>query len=369
MSTKTKNIVLTCLMGVLLLGVSLWCFLKPADEYSDSERRMLATFPKFNGETILNGNFVSDLETYTQDQFPLRDTFRSVKAIASTYLFCKSDNNDRFYRKGHLSKLEYPCNPDMQAHAAGRFAFLLERYMAQYNPNVYFAIVPDKNYYLGSSCLTMDYGALIDNMRSRTDAFAQYIDLTDCLSLDSYYRTDTHWRQEKLGDVIAKLGAALGVDLTDDYRQNKIDNPFYGVYYDQVALPFVDPDELIYLTSDLLDACTVTSYTTGSPLPSVMYNMQRAAGRDAYEMFLSGSEPLLVIENPNAETDRELILFRDSFGSSLAPLLAKGYAKITVVDIRYVNSLFLGGYVDFHENQDVLFLYSTILLNNSMGLT
>ena len=34
-------------------------------------------------------------------------------------------------------------------------------------------------------------------------------------------------------------------------------------------------------------------------------------------------------------TDRELVIFRDSFASSLAPLLMEQYAKITLVDIRY----------------------------------
>ena len=76
---------------------------------------------------------------------------------------------------------------------------------------------------------------------------------------------------------------------------------------------------------------------------------------------------LLRIENPHADTDRELIIFRDSFGSSMAPLLAKGYKTVTVVDIRYLSSAMLGRFIDFH-GQDVLFLYSTLVLNNSNQL-
>ena len=85
---------------------------------------------------------------------------------------------------------------------------------------------------------------------------------------------------------------------------------------------------------------------------------------DPYELFLSGSISLLSIENPNAETDRELIVFRDSFGSSLAPLLAEGYAKITLADIRYLPSSQMGKLLDFTD-ADVLFLYSVPVLNNS----
>jgi hypothetical protein len=100
---------------------------------------------------------------------------------------------------------------------------------------------------------------------------------------------------------------------------------------------------------------------------SSIYDMSLAYGTDAYEIFLSGSVSLLSIENPSAQTDRELIIFRDSFGSSLAPLLIEGYAKITLVDIRYVQSRQLSQFIDF-DHQDVLFLYSTLLLNHSNTL-
>ena len=93
-----------------------------------------------------------------------------------------------------------------------------------------------------------------------------------------------------------------------------------------------------------------------------------AAGRDGYEMFLGGTKALLTIENPAAATDRELVLFRDSFGSSIAPLLAQGYARVTVVDIRYMTSAAAARLVDLTAADDVLFLYSTLILNNSATL-
>ena len=49
------------------------------------------------------------------------------------------------------------------------------------------------------------------------------------------------------------------------------------------------------------------------------------------------------------------------------PLLAEGYARITLVDIRYVAPERLGMWLTF-DNQDVLFLYSTPVLNNSETL-
>ena len=112
----------------------------------------------------------------------------------------------------------------------------------------------------------------------------------------------------------------------------------------------------------MLEGCTAYDYETESEIP--VYNLAEAAGRDPYALFLSGSKSLLVLENPEAETDRELILFRDSFGSSLAPLLLEGYARVTLVDIRYISPALLDRFISFAD-QDVLFLYSTSVLNSS----
>ena len=87
--------------------------------------------------------------------------------------------------------------------------------------------------------------------------------------------------------------------------------------------------------------------------------------QDKYDIFLSGAKPIITVINPNAKENKELILFRDSFGSSLAPLLIENYSKITLVDIRYISSSILDKYIDF-EKQDVLFLYSTLVLNQNI---
>ena len=75
-------------------------------------------------------------------------------------------------------------------------------------------------------------------------------------------------------------------------------------------------------------------------------------------MYLSGPAPVLKITNPSYEGERRLVLFGDSFSSSLAPLLAEAYSEIDLVDIRYIDPDLLGDLIEF-ENADVLFLYST----------
>ena len=103
-------------------------------------------------------------------------------------------------------------------------------------------------------------------------------------------------------------------------------------------------------------------YENSEYLP--VYTLEKADGSDPYEIFLSGPKSLLRIETPNAQAERKLLVFRDSFAASLLPLLAEGYSEITLADIRYLSPSMLGKFIDFTA-QDVLFLYSTSVLNDS----
>ena len=87
-----------------------------------------------------------------------------------------------------------------------------------------------------------------------------------------------------------------------------------------------------------------------------------------YDLFLSGSRSLLRIDNPDALWDRTLVVFRDSFGSSIIPLLAESYRTVYAVDIRYLASDRLGRVVEFPDDTDVLFFYSATVLHNSITL-
>lgn len=363
-----RNSVLVLVMGVVLFSLSAYCWLKPEDKFSESERRVLKSFPKISVETVINGKFMKEFEDYSVDQFPFREKFRTLKAYVAYGLLGKKDNNGVYVAEGHLSKMEYPMQIPMLDHAAMRMEEIYNLYLRDGNSKCYFSIVPDKNFYLAeeNGYLTMDYEKLFSYMKERVE-FAKYIDITGLLNLQDYYKTDTHWRQEEIVDVAQFLQKEMsGVSSDTKYEVKEAPVPFYGVYCGQSALP-VEPDKLYYLESDALKECIVTSYDTGKPLPANIYNMEKVLGHDAYEMFLSGTSALQVIENPKAENQKELIVFRDSFGSSLVPLLVEEYSKITVIDTRYVQSKMLGNLVDFH-GQDTLFIYSTIILNNSMAL-
>ena len=364
---RTIRGVLTGCILILWAGLALWAWLKaPADE-SGAERRKLAQFPAFSSETVLSGKFMSKFEAYTTDQFPLRDEFRQIKARFHYGLLRQKDNNGIYLVDGIAAKLEYPLNDASLDHALSVLNGVYDAYLADTDCRLYQAVVPDKGYYLAGAqgYPTMDYAALIDKMNAGLP-WATAINLTDCLTAADYYRTDTHWRQEQLFPAAQRLCKAMDATAPqpEDYTPTGLNRPFYGVYYGQAAIP-MEPDEILTLQSPLLTQCSVYNYENGKT--TAVYDMDKLTSRDLYDIYLSGSAALLRIDNPNAASDRELVVFRDSFGSSMVPLLVQEYKTVTLVDLRYISSSLLGKYVGF-EDQDVLFLYSTLVLNNSTAL-
>lgn len=366
---KFKNILMTVLVGGFFLVLSVICWVKPSSEISTTERRKLAQFPKLGTEQLLNGKFMSEFETYTLDQFPARDAFRSVKAFANLYVLRQKENNDFYVRGGSIGKQDYPMDTQSIDYAAKVFERLYQSVLADTDVNVYLSLIPDKNYFLAEDAgqLSYDYDAFVSYVKEKMP-YMQYIDIFPCLEADDYYLTDPHWRQECLGDVADALLTGMNADgagsMNPDYVEHTAEKPFYGAYYGQLGLP-VRPDALTYLTSDTLEGCRV--YDKQNDREISIYDLEKADSIDPYELYLYGSLSLVEIENPFAATDRELVIFRDSFGSSLAPLLVENYSKITLVDIRYLQSMFVGQFVEF-DDQDVLFMYSTMVLNHSETL-
>lgn len=347
-----------------LLCVCVW--MKPEEEYSVSERRLLKQMPEFSVATVMNGRFMNTFEEYSLDQFPFRDIFRKLKAL--TLLKC--DNNGIYVVdnivNGEASKvissMDYPLVESSLQYASKRFYNVYDLYLKDSDCQVYLSIIPDKNYFYAESngYLAMDYEQLVDIMLCQTD-YMTYIDIFPQLSGKDYYRTDIHWKQENITGVAHNILDGMGQDVKSQYKTMEVNTDFYGVYYGQAALP-AESDTMKYLTNDVIEQFRVYDYQNDKEIP--VYDKKKIEAEDPYEMYMGGPISLATIENPACDNGKHLIIFRDSFGSSIAPILAQGYSKTTLIDIRYILPNLLGEYVEF-QDADVLFLYSTPVLNNS----
>lgn len=362
---KKIRTALFCVLLALWALLAVWLWFGPKQDYTMAERRKLAQMPEISVNSVFSGEFMPDFEDFTLDQFPLRDRFRQVKSLFHYYVLNQKDNNGIYLVGDTVAKIEYPLNETSLRYATGRLQYLHDLYLQDTDCRIYATMIPDKGCYLAeeNGYPAMDYKALASAYQEAMP-WAEYVDLTGLLSAGDYYRTDTHWRQEQILDVAGAICQAMGTAAPADYTQVKLDTPFYGVYFGQAALP-MEPEEMVILQSDLLNNCVVTDPVTGTTSP--VYDMQKLTSPDLYDVFLSGAQPILMIDNPAGEPDRELVIFRDSFGSSLTPLLLQGYSRVTLVDTRYIHPDQVGQFVAF-TNQDVLFAYSSLILNSGRSL-
>lgn len=358
MQDKTKNIIITIGFVSLLILVFFINIVVEDKQISITERRKLAGFPEVSISKLLKGETTSKFENYAVDQFGARDTFRSIKAFYSTNIYRQKDNNNFFEKDGAIYKMDYPLNEKNIEKSASKINEVYNTYLK--GMNVYFAIIPDKNYYLeNDDHLKFDY-KLIKQIMNNELTDLKYIDIWDSLELEDYYKTDLHWRQEKLGKVVNTIETNMNLENTEsNYVICDMGN-FYGTYYGQLSAN-VMPDKMYVLINDTINNCITYNYETQKT--GKIYD--ETPSQDKYDIYLSGATPIISIENENATTDKELLMFRDSFGSSIAPLLVENYKKITLIDLRYIPSKILGSYIEF-KDQDVLFLYSTVVLNQNI---
>lgn len=337
--------------------------LLPDKDVSVSERRPLEQFPEITWQTVMDGSFGEDLEAYLLDQYPLRDKLRALKAFWQFDVYNQSDNNGIYTVGDHVLKLDSVLKEDEVSALISNTNRVYESYLQ--GMNVSFALIPDKNYFAASEngYPALDYTQMEQLLQNGLNADIRYLGMTPFadLSLDDYYRTDLHWKQEALQPVVNALGHTLGFDAMDlSSCVQTQHSPFYGSYYGQSALN-IAPDVLTTLSNPVIDQSIVTSPEYSGEKP--VYDAADFEDMDGYNLFLGGPLGIVTVENPTGKTGKELIIFRDSFASSLAPLLLESYDKITLVDLRYLASINVERFVAL-ENQDVLFLYSTTLANS-----
>ena len=355
---KVKNIIIIVLFSLIIMGMFVLNIVVEDKQISIEERRKLAQFPEISLDKIFETNLVEKFESYAVDQIACRKEYRSLKSFVNVNLYNQKDDNLYFEKDNSIYKIEYPLNKNNLDKTTDVIMNVYNKYLK--DMNVYYAIIPDKNFYLEDDHLKIDYNELKTIVNNKFTEF-KYIDIWNDLKLDSYYKTDIHWKQESIISVANKINTAMNNDeVKDEFTRENI-GKFYGTYYGQIAAE-VTADDMFVLKNDDINNAVVYNYETKEVLG--IYNNKET--NDKYDVYLSGATPLIGIKNVNVDNGKELIIFRDSFGSSLAPLLIQDYENIILVDLRYMSSTILEEFIDFNKGNDVLFIYSTMLLNQNI---
>ena len=344
-----KQKIISVTFVIFIVGLSLLSFIFKDNELSKFERRKLAQFPK------LNKNFIKNLDAYILDQFPFRNEFINLNSNINRNLLQMVGHNDVYVIDDVIYEINYPLNDKQCIDFCNKINYIIGEDLQ--NSNVYYSIVPDKEYFLNDeNYLKIDYNLL----QYKINLNAKYINIINNLELEDYYNTDIHWKQENLDKVVKNIVEQMGNTYQQIDYEYKTYNNFYGASYSKAGSN-IEPDKLTYLYNEYTKSSTVKHLEYGE---KPVYDIQKLEGLDLYDIFLSGASSYIEITNPNVINKKELVIFRDSYGSSLAPLLIPYYSKITLIDLRYINYDIVKNIVDFN-NKDVLFIYSVQVINNS----
>ena len=243
MQENRKNILISIGFVVILILVFIINILSKDKIISTSERRKLVQFPEITTKKVFDGTVSKDFEEYAMDQFVGRDLLRSIKSLFNFEIYRQKDNNKLFIENDSIYKIEYPLKEELIEKTAKRIEQIKEKYLK--NMNVYYAIVPDKNYFLEDDNLKMDYEKLQNIMKTNLNNMV-YINLFSELSSEDYYRTDIHWKQENIRKAVRKIEKEMNLKDTSKIKyEEKELCEFYVLYYGQIWLR-VKQDTKIY---------------------------------------------------------------------------------------------------------------------------
>ena len=241
------------------------------------------------------------------------------------------------------------------------FASKLQKIRSNYlggAANVVWSIIPDKSNYAQDKISSyLDHNAMVSKAKAGLSGWT-YVEIGSLLSFDDYLLTDGHWRQERIVPVANAIAQALGFSVSKgDFAQTSASG-FGGDY-----TKYSGTTESISWMESAYTAATVCD-NFQNPGRTAVYDSGLIHSNSPYDLFAGGPTPLVTLKNSAIDSGKRLIVFRDSFGSSLSPLLLGGYSEIVLVDLRYMNSSLLPQYIDAN-GADVLFLFSARVVNNS----
>lgn len=191
----------------------------------------------------------------------------------------------------------------------------------------------------------------------------------DCLSYISghsdeyvFYRTDHHWTS--LGAFYAYQAAAKSLNYTayglNAFNIETASRDFRGTLYSKTLDDNIKPDTMEYYF--LANGEPTVKMTCRDDRETKTYDSLYVRDylneKDKYSSYTGSNVPLVTIET-NVDNDKCLLMIKDSYAHSLVPFLSKHYSKITMVDLRYINTG-LNNLIDLDEYTEALFLFNVI---------
>ena len=338
-----------CLLVVLVLNV-----LTPVNKTSEMENRGLAQRPNFNWTTLRDGSFFKNYQTFESDQFVGRNSWihlnyliqkvSGVRKIQDVYL-CHDQLMEEMPEPNQtqLKRNIQAINDFANAHKDINMQMVLA-------PNA-ISVQADR---LPAFADVKDQESEMNQITK--DLSIQSVDVNSALKKHKdeyiYYKSDHHWTS--LGAYYAAHAINSNIQL-NQYDKREVSNSFQGTLASKVGSINIKDEVDIYTPKKTCNY--LVTYNSSNKQTRSIYNSKAFHQRDVYQVFFGGNEGMINI-SINNNSDKHLLLIKDSYANSLVQFLLPYYRTITIIDPRYYYDD-----LDQQMNKDiitnVLFVYNT----------
>ena len=334
MKNKKENIITVLIFGLFISAMFLSYIALPKSEFSELEKRYLKEFPEISTQTVVDGSFGNEIETYMADHMPFRSFFVGLNSYLDL-ITVRTATSDIYVTKD-FTLVEAPAkfnqtNIDKSMKAINNFS-------EKTNIPVNLMIVPSAGWssndnILGPSQKYHD-SEYINSIYSMASDKIKTIDVVDEFNNPNlYYKTDHHWNS---------LGAYTGYETymksinkpyrdKKDFSIKKVDG-FSGSTYSRSAL-WLTPSEELELWSGSQNI-VVTNGENDVEHTGVFYT-ERLSEADKYTVYLDGNHSVVRLHNHDAKTNDTLLVVRDSYSNCLGGFLSESFENVILVDLRY----------------------------------
>ena len=358
---------------LILLAVLLWHILTPDREYSASEKKNLAGLPAFSLSALTEGRLTQDLDSSAADQFPLRDRFMNIRTRALMLLGQRESNGVYLGSENSLLQRFEETDEKLSEQTAQAVSDFAERYPAS---KCHFLLVPTAvsmlSERLPAGALNADENAWMDRFLSQLSPQIDAPDVRSILreakadGISLYYHSDHHWTTDAAMAVYEALREDFSYSDTI-WKRAVVSNTFRGSLSAKSGYTLPVYDEVaVYLPEEEADFHMALLDENRRVKGISCYDSEALAGNDPYEVFFGGNYPLLTIET-SLDSDRTLLVFKDSYANCFLPFLVRQYSKIDMIDPRYFAED-MDVWMAWEQYSDILFLYNASTLSQDRSL-
>ena len=341
------------------------------------ENRTAAAMPTLSFETLWDGSFATQADSFVSDRVPGRDSMiRADTALGmalgrpvSHGIITSADQ--LFPYHGYLT-WDVSYTTDKDAAMAQPLATLNKQVTDYGGTMVYLGVPQQYSYFRNSYPDYMDNR--VWNLDAMTSAFsdalaAQGIPFLNMLEnyakldypAEFYSVTDHHYAyrgmlyayQALMQDLNTRTGANLKIYTEEDLAFESLPEPFLGSQNRKIY-GLWDTDEQLEI-AHLKDPIPFIRVDNGIPVSSTLYTYPQEGDYATYSVYMGGdvAETIITTDRPHLP---KLLIVGDSFTNAMETLLWASFDETRSLDYRYYTGPALSEYIESYQPDVVVIL-------------